>query len=72
MAVVRLVVCQRPVVDDGIGFDPEILVRRVKEGHIGRASLVVAVEAAGGSMDFDQRSGGGTVVAVTVPDEPAG
>ena len=35
---------------DGIGFDPEILARRV-EGHIGLASLV-AVESAGGSVDF--------------------
>lgn len=58
------------VVDDGVGFDPEILARRVTEGHIGLASLVVAVEAAGGSVDFSQRLGGGTVVTVTVPDEP--
>lgn len=57
------------VTDDGVGFDPEILARRVAEGHIGLASLVVAVEAAGGSMDFTPRPGGGTVVAVTVPDE---
>lgn len=57
------------VVDDGIGFDPEILVRRVSEGHIGLASLVVAVEALGGSMEFGVRPGGGTVVTVSVPDE---
>lgn len=57
------------VTDDGVGFDPEILARRVAEGHIGLASLVVAVEAAGGSMDFTPRPGGGTVVTVTVPDE---
>lgn len=56
--------------DDGIGFDPEILARRVSEGHIGLASLVVAVESAGGSMDFRSGpSGGGSVVTVTVPDE---
>lgn len=56
--------------DDGIGFDPDILARRVSEGHIGLASLVVAVESAGGSMDFrSSPSGGGTMVTVTVPDE---
>lgn len=54
--------------DDGIGFDPEILARRVSEGHIGLASLVVAVESAGGSVDFRDGPGGGSVVTVTVPD----
>jgi len=57
------------VTDDGIGFDPEILDRRVAEGHIGLASLIVGVEATGGSVDFSPRPGGGTVVTVTVPDE---
>ena len=57
------------VVDDGVGFDPAILARRVTEGHIGLASLVVAVEAAGGSVDFSPRPGGGTVATVIVPDE---
>jgi two-component system NarL family sensor kinase len=58
------------VADDGIGFDPEILARRVSEGHIGLASLVVAVESAGGSLNFQGSSGGGgSVVTVTVPDQ---
>ena len=57
------------VADDGIGFDPEVLVRRVNEGHIGLASLFVAVEALGGSVEFAERPGGGTIVTVTVPDE---
>lgn len=56
------------VTDDGIGFDPAILDRRVAEGHIGLASLVVGVEATGGSMDFGCPPGGGSVVTVTVPD----
>ncbi len=59
------------VADDGVGFDPAILDRRVAEGHIGLASLVVGVEAAGGSMDISERPGGGTAVTVTVPDEVA-
>jgi two-component system NarL family sensor kinase len=57
------------IADDGIGFDPEILTQRVTEGHIGLASLVVAVESTGGSIDFAQRPSGGTLVTVTVPDE---
>ena len=58
------------VADDGVGFDPKILERRVGEGHIGLASLVVGVEAAGGTIDFRRRDGGGTAVTVTVPDQP--
>jgi two-component system NarL family sensor kinase len=57
------------VADDGIGFNPDVLVQRVSEGHIGLASLIVAVESGGGSVDFSARPGGGTVVTVTVPDE---
>ena len=54
--------------DDGIGFDPEILARRVSEGHIGLASLVVAVESTGGSVDFGTGPDGGSVATVRVPD----
>jgi two-component system NarL family sensor kinase len=57
------------VADDGVGFDPAILTRRVSEGHIGLASLVVAVEATGGAMDFAEQPGGGTLVTVSIPDE---
>lgn len=60
------------VADDGIGFDPEILARRVGEGHIGLASLVVAVESAGGSVDFGSGQHGGTAVTVGVPDDLQG
>ena len=55
------------VTDDGVGFDPTILARRVAEGHIGLSSLVVGVEATGGSVEFGKRRGGGSVVTVTVP-----
>ena len=58
------------IADDGIGFDPSILVQRVSEGHIGLASLVVAVESGGGSVDFSDGPDGGTVVTVRLPDEP--
>jgi two-component system NarL family sensor kinase len=57
------------VADDGIGFDTAILAARVAEGHIGLASLINGVESAGGSIEFTENSGGGTVVTVTVPDE---
>lgn len=57
------------VSDDGVGFDPEILVNRVAQGHIGLASLVLAVENIGGSVQFTARPGGGSTVVVTVPDD---
>lgn len=56
------------VTDNGVGFDPAVLNRRVSEGHIGLASLVVGVEATGGSVRFADRPRGGTTVTVTVPD----
>lgn len=61
------------VADDGVGFDPAVLSQRVAEGHIGLASLIVTVEAMGGSVDISPGSSGrGTVVSVTVPDEVPG
>ena len=55
------------VVDDGIGFDPDVLDRKVAEGHIGLASLVVGVEAMGGAVRFARTPGGGTTTIVTMP-----
>lgn len=55
------------VVDDGIGFDPAILDRRVSEGHIGLASLVARAEAMGGSIRISPAPGGGTSATVTLP-----
>lgn len=57
------------VADNGIGFDPEILPTRVSEGHIGLASLMVAVESAGGSLQFDSGPGGGAVMTLVVPHD---
>ena len=59
------------VADDGTGFDPEVLARRVAEGHIGLASLVVGIEAMGGSVELDTAPGSGTSVTVSLSDEPA-
>jgi two-component system NarL family sensor kinase len=55
------------VVDDGIGFDPAILNRCVAEGHIGLASLLVRVDATGGSMELTSTTSGGTRASVTTP-----
>ena len=57
------------VADDGIGFDTAILAARVAEGHIGLASLINGVEAAGGSIEFGGPEGGGSVVTVSMGDE---
>jgi two-component system NarL family sensor kinase len=55
------------VVDDGIGFDPAILNRCVAEGHIGLASLLVRIDAMGGSMKLTSTTGAGTRASVTTP-----
>lgn len=56
------------VVDNGVGFDPAVLADKVAEGHIGLSSLVVGVEAMGGSVRLVETPGGGTTAVVTVPD----
>ncbi|MGO9351742.1 MAG: sensor histidine kinase [Mycobacterium sp.] len=55
------------VVDDGIGFDPDILDRCVAEGHIGLASLAVRIDAMGGTMKLNSTIGAGTRASVTTP-----
>ncbi|CAJ1494443.1 sensor histidine kinase [[Mycobacterium] burgundiense] len=55
--------------DDGTGFDPAILEQRVAQGHIGLASLIVRIDAMGGSMDVDSVIGRGTTITVTSPAE---
>lgn len=60
------------VVDDnGVGFDTDILDRRVAEGHIGLASLVAGIEALDGSVDLRTEPGEGTTVTVTMTERPA-
>jgi two-component system NarL family sensor kinase len=56
------------VVDNGVGFDPAVLDDKVAEGHIGLSSLLVGVEAMGGSVELVDTAGGGTTAIVTVPD----
>jgi two-component system NarL family sensor kinase len=56
------------VVDNGVGFDPAVLDNKVAQGHIGLSSLLVGVEAMGGSVELVDTAGGGTTAIVTVPD----
>jgi len=56
------------VVDNGVGFDPAVLADKVAQGHIGLSSLVVGVEAMGGSVRLIETPGGGTTAVVTMPD----
>lgn len=52
--------------DDGAGFDPAVVQRRLKEGHIGLASHYVRVESAGGRFTIDSGPGG-TTTEVRLP-----
>ncbi|MBT2386054.1 sensor histidine kinase [Streptomyces sp. ISL-11] len=52
--------------DDGAGFDPRVVRRRVKEGHIGLASHYVRVESAGGRFLVDSAPGN-TTIEVRLP-----
>ena len=55
------------VEDDGRGFPPERLSKRLAEGHVGLASQRVRVEAAGGAMQVDSAPGEGTRVEIHLP-----
>ena len=59
------------ITDDGTGFDSAIVVRYVADGRVGLGSLLARFDAMGGAMDIDSRSGHGTQVTVTSPQEPA-
>jgi two-component system NarL family sensor kinase len=55
------------IADNGVGFDPAALAESVAAGHIGLASLMVAVEASGGTVDLTATPGGGATTVITVP-----
>ncbi|CAN5156634.1 ATP-binding protein [soil metagenome] len=55
------------IADNGVGFDPAVLAESVAGGHIGLASLIVAVEATGGTLEMSQTPGGGATTTITVP-----
>lgn len=55
------------VTDDGIGFDPDDVLSRVRAGHIGLLSLRERAEALGGSLQIDTRPGRGTRAVLRLP-----
>ncbi|GGM39677.1 ATPase [Longimycelium tulufanense] len=55
------------VVDDGVGIEPEVLRRRIAEGHIGLASQQVRLASAGGTFEVRRRTEGGTIAEVVLP-----
>jgi two-component system NarL family sensor kinase len=55
------------VIDDGIGFDPERLDERLREGHIGVLSLRERAEGLGGSLHIDSAYGHGARLEVRLP-----
>jgi two-component system NarL family sensor kinase len=55
------------VVDDGVGFDPERLDERLREGHIGVLSLRERAEGLGGSLRIDSAYGHGARLEVRLP-----
>jgi two-component system NarL family sensor kinase len=54
------------VADNGVGFDTGVLAEAVAGGHIGLASLIVAVEATGGTIELAATPGGGATTTITV------
>ena len=57
------------VIDDGIGFDPQRLDERLREGHIGVLSLRERAEGLGGSLRIDSAYGHGARLEVRLPHQ---
>lgn len=55
------------VADDGVGFDVEAAVGRVRPGHIGLLSLQERAEALGGSLLVETGAGRGTTATLRLP-----
>jgi signal transduction histidine kinase/sugar lactone lactonase YvrE len=54
--------------DDGIGFDPEVVSRRIRRGeHLGLLGMTERVRNARGTIEFDSSPDGGTRVNVRIP-----
>jgi signal transduction histidine kinase/ligand-binding sensor domain-containing protein len=54
--------------DDGVGFDTEVVERRIRRGeHLGLLGMTERVRGAGGTIDLDSRPGGGCRIAVRIP-----
>jgi signal transduction histidine kinase len=54
--------------DDGVGFDTEIVERRIRRGeHLGLLGMTERVRGAGGTIDLDSRPGGGSRISVRIP-----
>ena len=58
---------QLEVADDGRGMDPERPREALTTGHIGLASVIQRVEAAGGRFELDSQPGEGTTARAVLP-----
>ena len=56
------------VEDDGVGFDPAAVEKRARRGeHLGLLGMKERVHSAGGTVEFQARTGGGSRVLAVLP-----
>ena len=56
------------VEDDGVGFDPAAVEKRARRGeHLGLLGMKERVHSAGGTLEFQARTGGGSRIVVVLP-----
>ena len=56
------------VEDDGVGFDPAAVEKRTRRGeHLGLLGMKERVHSAGGTVEFQARTGGGSRVLAVLP-----
>ena len=56
--------------DNGVGFDLDDVLSRVRPGHIGLLSLRERAEALGGDFTIETQPGGGTTATLRLPCQP--
>jgi len=60
------------VEDDGVGFDPAAVEKRARRGeHLGLLGMTERVRSAGGTIEFQASTGGGSRIFVVLPCETA-
>jgi signal transduction histidine kinase/ligand-binding sensor domain-containing protein len=56
------------VEDNGVGFDPEAVGRRVRRGeHLGMLGMTERVRSVGGTIEIDSRPGAGSRIRIRIP-----
>jgi len=55
------------LIDDGVGFSPQVWEERQREGHAALTHLIQTAQDGGANLEIDSTAGKGTTLVVTLP-----